>query len=111
MAPADDAPDKDLRVWIRDVGAELSSLAQQLSVCQALGRDVATLRPRLEALRLDPLVPRQLALNGGEIMAALKAGPGPLVGDATRFLMDQVLSDPSKNTADSLRRLLECFRP
>ena len=111
VPPAPNATDKEVRLWIRDVGPEAPSLAQQLAVCAAGGHDVSALRPRLEKLRGDPLVPRQLALNGGEIMTALSTGPGPIVGDATRFLMDQVLSDPSKNTADSLRRLLETFRP
>jgi len=109
--PAVDASDREVRIWIRDVGAEPDSLAQQLAVCAALGHEVAALRLRVEQLRRDPLVPKQLALNGSEIMAALGTGPGPLVGQATRFLMDQVLSDPSKNTADSLRQLLGAFRP
>jgi tRNA nucleotidyltransferase (CCA-adding enzyme) len=109
--PADDAADKELRIWIRDIGPEPESIAQQLAVCDAVGHDTRTLRPRLDRLRTDPLTPKQLALNGGEIMAALSTGPGPIVGEATRFLMDQVLSDPSKNTVDSLRQLLGGFRP
>ena len=111
LPPAGDAPDKDVRIWIREVGADPTALTQQLAVCEARGHEVGVLRTRLDRLRNDPLVPRQLALNGGEIMAALSAGPGPIVGEATRFLMDQVLADPLKNTADSLRGLLRTFRP
>ncbi len=111
VPPDPQASDKDVRIWIRDVGPEAESLAQQLAVCEVLGQDVSLLRPRVERLRSDPLLPRQLALNGGQIMAALSTGPGPIVGEATRFLMDQVLSDPLQNTADSLLRLLRAFRP
>jgi tRNA nucleotidyltransferase (CCA-adding enzyme) len=103
--------DKVLRLWLRDVGPEPESLAQQLAVCAALGGNVQAVASRLEKLRSDPLVPRQLALNGGEIMAALGVPPGPAVGEATRFLMDLVLDDPSKNTKDSLRAALSGFRP
>lgn len=108
--PGAEASDKEVRIWIRDVGPEPQSLAQQLAVCEAAGHPVGPLRPRIERLRSDPLVPRQLALNGGEIMAALSTKPGPIVGEATRFLMDQVLADPSRNTADSLRGLLGNFK-
>ncbi len=110
VPPVSEAPDKEVRIWIRDIGAEPDSVAQQLAVCEAVGHEVGKLRPRIDRLRGDPLVPRQLALHGAEIMAALDTGPGPIVGEATRFLMDQVLTDPAKNTADSLRRLLAGFR-
>ena len=104
-------PDKTLRLWLRDIGAEPDSIAQQLEVCSALGHDVTAIRPRVEKLRHDPLVPRQLALNGAEIMAALKVGPGPVIGEATRFLMGLVLDDPLKNTKESLVEGLGSFRP
>jgi len=107
--PADSADNKAVRLWIRDTSLE--ALDQQLSVCEALGHSTDALRLRVEQLRGDPLIPKQLALNGAQIMTALDAKPGPIVGEATRFLMDQVLADPSKNTTDSLTALLTVFRP
>lgn len=53
-----------------------------------------------------PLNARALALDGAAIMKTLAVGPGRVVGEATRFLLDQVLDDPSKNTADTLASLL-----
>ncbi|WP_239576579.1 CCA tRNA nucleotidyltransferase [Archangium primigenium] len=69
---------------------------------QARLRDVAAGKP--------PLSPKELALNGGAIMAALGVGPSPLVGQATRFLMEWVLDEPSRNTAESLREALEAWK-
>ena len=55
-----------------------------------------------------PLDPKGLALHGADIMGVLGAGPGPIVGDATRFLMDLVLETPEVNTtaalSDALRK-------
>ena len=39
-------------------------------------------------------------------MATLGVGPSPLVGEATRYLVESVLDEPSRNTADALRALL-----
>ncbi|WP_338873911.1 [cytidine(C)-cytidine(C)-adenosine (A)]-adding enzyme [Myxococcus stipitatus] len=66
---------------------------------------------RLEALAAakPPLVPKELALTGGDIMATLGVGPSPVVGEATRFLMESVLDDPSLNTAEALKRQLQSW--
>ncbi len=54
-----------------------------------------------------PLSPKALVLNGNQVMRVLGVGPSPAVGEATRFLMDQVLEDPSLNTPDRLTSLLQ----
>ncbi|AGC45769.1 hypothetical protein MYSTI_04475 [Myxococcus stipitatus DSM 14675] len=66
---------------------------------------------RLEALAAakPPLVPKELALTGGDIMATLGVGPSPIVGEATRFLMESVLDDPSLNTTEALKRQLQTW--
>ncbi|MCP3099607.1 CCA tRNA nucleotidyltransferase [Myxococcus sp. K15C18031901] len=63
---------------------------------------------RLEALAAarPPLVAKDLALTGGDIMATLGVGPSPIVGEATRFLMESVLDEPSLNTAEALKQRL-----
>lgn len=69
---------------------------------------VKALQARLEDLlaQRPPLDARALALNGHQVMAALGVGPSRAVGEATRFLLDQVLEDPSLNTPETLTRLL-----
>jgi len=63
-------------------------------------------RLRAEAAKHPPLDARALALNGGAIMQALGVGPSPVVGVATRFLVDRVLEDPTLNTPERLSLLL-----
>jgi hypothetical protein len=42
-------------------------------------------------------------------MKMLGCGPGPRVGRALRYLTDAVVEDPSRNTPEALRRLLEAW--
>ncbi|WP_309891721.1 CCA tRNA nucleotidyltransferase [Archangium sp.] len=53
-----------------------------------------------------PLTSKDLALNGGAIMSSLGVGPSPIVGEATRFLVEQVLDEPSRNQPETLKELL-----
>ncbi|MBZ4418529.1 CCA tRNA nucleotidyltransferase [Myxococcus sp. RHSTA-1-4] len=71
--------------------------------------EVEALFARLESLAAakPPLSAKELALTGGDIMATLGVGPSPIVGEATRFLLDSVLDDPALNTADTLKARLE----
>lgn len=69
-------------------------------------RDFAR-RLRDEAERRPPLDAKALALDGGAIMRALGVGPSPVVGEASRFLLDRVLEDPSANTPEQLAALLQ----
>jgi tRNA nucleotidyltransferase (CCA-adding enzyme) len=67
---------------------------------------------RLRALVASkpPLTAKELALNGGAIMATLGVGPSPLVGEATRYLLEQVLDEPALNEAEKLKELLRSWR-
>ncbi|QSQ26537.1 CCA tRNA nucleotidyltransferase [Pyxidicoccus parkwayensis] len=71
--------------------------------------ELEALFDRLEALAdaKPPLSAKELALTGGDIMATLGVGPSPIVGEATRFLMDSVLDDPGLNTAETLKTRLQ----
>jgi tRNA nucleotidyltransferase (CCA-adding enzyme) len=73
--------------------------------------ELETLIGRLLALvaAKPPLTSKDLALNGGAIMSALGVGPSPIVGEATRFLVEQVLDDPSLNEAEKLKELLRSW--
>ncbi|MFP2964221.1 [cytidine(C)-cytidine(C)-adenosine (A)]-adding enzyme, partial [Myxococcus sp. 1LA] len=72
---------------------------------------VEALITRVEALAAakPPLSAKDLALTGGDIMATLGVGPSPIVGEATRFLVESVLDDPTLNTAEALRQRLKAW--
>jgi tRNA nucleotidyltransferase (CCA-adding enzyme) len=70
------------------------------------------LQERLRAIAATkpPLITKDLALTGGDIMATLGVGPSAIVGEATRFLLDTVLDDPSLNQPETLRDLLRSWQ-
>lgn len=89
-------------------------LAQRKALSDARAMDaVAAFRRRTEALLAEKpaLDPKALAMNGADIMRALNVGPSPIVGEATRHLMELVFEQPSLNTpaqlADALRKWAE----
>jgi tRNA nucleotidyltransferase (CCA-adding enzyme) len=50
-----------------------------------------------------------LAIDGGQVMRILGCKPGPIVGRALRHLTDCIVEDPSYNTPEALRALLEAW--
>ncbi len=74
--------------------------------------DFLRLQERLRALAAarPPLSSRELALSGGDVMATLGVGPSPIVGEATRFLLEAVLDDPTLNHPDRLKDLLRSWQ-
>ncbi|MBT38175.1 MAG: hypothetical protein CL938_06455 [Deltaproteobacteria bacterium] len=50
---------------------------------------------------------RDLAIDGKEVMRLLGCGPGPHVGRTLAFLTHCVVEDPSRNTPETLHRLVE----
>ncbi|MBL8924154.1 MAG: [cytidine(C)-cytidine(C)-adenosine (A)]-adding enzyme [Myxococcaceae bacterium] len=109
--PAADAPDAQLRRWLATVKPEHAPSI--LDAAGALGGSVATLMDRSAALIASnpPLSTKALALNGGQIMKVLNVGPSPIVGQATAFLLDRVLDEPSLNTPAALESLLAGWKP
>jgi tRNA nucleotidyltransferase (CCA-adding enzyme) len=65
---------------------------------------------RALAATRPPLNAKGLALTGGDIMATLGVGPSPIVGEATRFLLEAVLDDPALNQPESLKELLRAWQ-
>ncbi|KFA88615.1 CCA tRNA nucleotidyltransferase [Archangium violaceum] len=111
-------PDPALRRLLAKVG--LANVEALTSVARARiqARDPARL-PEMDALigRLHglaaskpPLSAKELALNGGAIMATLGVGPSPIVGEATRFLLERVLDEPSLNEVEKLKEMLLAWR-
>jgi tRNA nucleotidyltransferase (CCA-adding enzyme) len=99
-----DAP--TIRRWISKVGRD--GARDLIQVWKAL--EVIQLDERaVEAQMGAPLSIKELAIDGAAIMAALGAAPGRVIGDAQRWLLEQVLDDPGRNTPEQLRGLLEGF--
>lgn len=73
---------------------------------------IAALRRAVERIlgEEDAALERKaLALDGAGIMRALGCGPGPVVGEALRYLMECVLDDPQANEPETLRRRLRAW--
>ena len=75
---------------------------------RALEEGFADLQARVDGVLASnpPLRARDLALNGSRIMEVLGVGPSPVVGEATRHLLDRVLEHSGLNTEDGLSGLL-----
>ncbi len=91
------------RLFVEDVlalgaaEAAASKDAALVAACEATARRT---RSVLEAR--PPLTIGELALDGKAVMAILGAGQGPRVGEALRFLLSEVLEDPSANVPATL---------
>jgi tRNA nucleotidyltransferase (CCA-adding enzyme) len=128
LHPVDQAvsPDRPaaVRRLMRRAGEEnlphLFSLRRaELSVGQA-GPEADAALKRLEALGASlvrireegnlALGRRDLALDGRAVMLHLGCRPGRSVGLALEHLTERVLEDPSCNTADGLRSILDAWR-
>ena len=105
--PPASATDPELRRWMARVGRNEVERALQVAIaCRLPGAETIAERAHAELAKKPPLATRDLALQGREIMSALGIGPSPQVGQATRFLLDQVLEDPTRNNPSALTDLL-----
>jgi tRNA nucleotidyltransferase (CCA-adding enzyme) len=112
--------DAAVRRWVRRVGEEAVADLFDLRIADMLGNGLKTgfpaqlepLRRRIErvlaashALRIG-----DLAVDGGDVMEALGVGPGPVVGEALKTLLEEVLEDPGRNTREGLLARLAGLR-
>jgi tRNA nucleotidyltransferase (CCA-adding enzyme) len=99
--------DADVRRWAAALGRDRVEAAVDLATAGGLEAAIKV-RVHVEAALAahPPLTVRELALGGRDVMEVLDVGPSPLVGEATRWLLDQVLEDPSRNTEKTLRTAL-----
>ena len=63
---------------------------------------MAKLEPRVERVLRDPLVLKELAVTGKDLMIALAMPPGPAIGRILAMLVDRVLDDPAANNRETL---------
>ena len=71
------------------------------SVGRAYAEALAKLDPRAQPVLGDPLVQKELAITGNDLMQAGYPA-GRALGDLLASLLDRVLRDPSLNTRDQL---------
>lgn len=102
--------DADVRRWAAALGAGRAPEALALSAAAGLAgaEEVRGHVERVLASR-PPLTLRDLALGGQGVMDVLGVGPSPVVGEATKWLLQQVLEAPANNTEDGLRQLLSVW--
>lgn len=114
--------DAAVRRFIKRVGAERVEPLLRLGHADALGkgREVREELAALEELRTrvdeslaqgNALTTQDLAVNGKDVIGALEGGPGPVVGEVLRHLLDRVLDDPALNTREKLLPLLREIAP
>jgi tRNA nucleotidyltransferase (CCA-adding enzyme) len=102
--------DADVRRWAAALGRE--RVADALALATAGGwKGAAEVRSHVERVLAahPPLGVRELALGGREVMEVLGVGPSPVVGEATRWLLEAVLEDPGRNSEASLREALRSW--
>lgn len=58
----------------------------------------------IDKVARDPISPKMLKINGGDVMKTLGIEPGPKVGMMINALMNEVLDDPAKNTKKYLEK-------
>lgn len=70
------------------------------------------LKQRLEDILAEEnaLSVKDLAINGRDVMEVLGIPPGPEVGQALEWLLEQVLDDPSLNEPSQLINMLKTYR-
>ncbi len=107
VLPLLEVSDSGLRRWLAKVGPE--HVPAILAVNQALGTVVGAERITAMVAAKPPLNAKALALDGKAIMAALEVGPSKVIGDATRHLVDMILDEPAKNTAEVLTAELRAW--
>lgn len=109
------ATDAGLRHFAHRVGADMAFMLLDLRLADRLGNfpshpidDLVTLRQRLcdELDRKVPLRIKDLAINGHDLQR-LGIPPGPRMGEVLETLLHRVLDDPTCNTQDYLRAVVE----
>ncbi|NCN52705.1 HD domain-containing protein [Candidatus Parcubacteria bacterium] len=99
-----------VRRMIRNVGEENIWDLLNLRICDRIG----TGRPKEQPFRFrkyksmveealrDPISVKMLKIDGARIMEISSEKPGPKLGDTLHALLEEVLDDPQKNTAEYL---------
>ncbi len=114
--------DAAVRRFMKRVGPDNVEPLLRLGEADALGKG-RNVEEELEALkelrsRIDEqieqggaLTTQDLAIDGTDVVEHLEGGPGPVVGQVLRELLERVIEDPSLNTRDKLMPIVEQLAP
>lgn len=114
--------DAAVRRFMKRVGPDSVEPLLRLGEADALGKG-RNVEEELEALkelrsRIDEqieqggaLTTQDLAIDGKDVIEHLEGGPGPVVGQVLRELLERVIEDPSLNTRDKLLPIVEKLAP
>lgn len=99
-----------VRRFLRRVGPENIDDLIQVREADRIGSGVPKAVPyklrhllfMIEKVKRDPISPKMLKIDGGEVMTILGIAPGPKVGHVLNALMEEVIEDPSRNTEEYL---------
>ncbi len=105
--------DAAVRRWLRRVTPELAPMLYELGLADARGKglDASESEQQVEKLRArangilaagDALSPRDLAVNGADLLRELELRPGRLIGELLAALVEVVTDDPQKNERAAL---------
>ncbi len=104
--------DADVRRWLQGVGRDAAR--PTLDVAAALRGEAALggLRARVETALAEgvALTTGDLAIDGNSLMTELAMRPSRELGDLLKWLLEQVIDDPSRNTRDALVTLARAHR-
>ena len=97
---------------IRRVGLENISDLINLRIADRLGMSLPKARPYrlrkveylIEKVSKDPISAKMLKIDGNQIMKMLKLDPGPKIGAILDVLLAEVIEEPKKNKAESLKK-------
>jgi poly(A) polymerase len=107
--------DSAVRRYVRDAGPLLEDLneltrsdctTRNAKKAAALSRRIDELEARIAQLReLEELAKMRPALDGNAVMGVLGVGPGPVVGDALRYLLEIRLEEGEISETEAAERL------
>lgn len=61
----------------------------------------------IDKVKRDPISPKMLKTDGEDVMRLTGAGPGPRVGFILAILLEEVIEDPKRNTAEHLEARID----
>lgn len=105
-----ESTDKAIRRIIRRVGPDNIQDLVDLRVGDRLGsgckigytKKLQNFQERVVEVQKDPIDTRMLAINGSDVMKILGIPPGPRIGAIMQQLLEDVLDEPARNTAEHL---------
>ncbi len=104
--------DADVRRWMQAVGREASRPTLDVAAALRGEASLGGLRTRVETALTEgvALTAGDLAIDGNALMAELAMRPSRELGDLLKWLLEQVIDDPSRNTRDALVSLARARR-